>query len=141
MSVAIPNIHMPAGPIIVFDGACVLCSANAQFVLRFDNARIFKLAAMQGPIGRALFEKFGIDPSDPDTIIVADGDQVWRNSDAVLAIYGGLGWPWRAFTVFKLIPRCLRDAIYRVIATNRYRIFGKRDTCWVPTAKDRDRVL
>jgi predicted DCC family thiol-disulfide oxidoreductase YuxK len=96
---------------------------------------------MQGDVGSALFERFGVDPGDPDTIIVVDGDQVWRNSDAVLAIYSGLGWPWRVMGVFKLVPRFLRDPIYRFVATNRYRIFGKRETCWLPTPEQASRVL
>jgi predicted DCC family thiol-disulfide oxidoreductase YuxK len=130
-----------SGPIIVFDAMCVLCSANAQFVLAHDKAGRFRLASMQGEVGAGLFTRFGIDPSDPDTIIVADGDSVWRNSDAVLAIYSGLGWPWRAAEIFKLVPRFIRDPIYRLIATNRYRIFGKRDTCWLPNPEQARRVL
>jgi predicted DCC family thiol-disulfide oxidoreductase YuxK len=129
------------GPIIVFDGMCVLCSANAQFVLAHDKAGKFRLAAMQGAMGSALFARFGIDPNDPDTIIVVEGDRALRDSDAVLAIATGLGWPWRAAGVFKLIPRFIRDPIYRLIAANRYRIFGKRDTCWLPTPDQAKRVL
>lgn len=130
-----------SGPIVVFDAMCVLCSANAQFVLANDKVGRFRLASMQGDVGAALFTRFGIDPTDPDTIIVVDGDTVWRNSDAVLAIYSGLGWPWRAAAIFKLVPRFIRNPIYRFIATNRYRIFGKRETCWLPNPEQARRVL
>ena len=130
-----------AGPIIVFDAMCVLCSANAQFILSHDKSGKFRLASMQGAVGTALFDKFGIDPNDPDTIIVVDGDKVWRNSDAVLAIYSGLGWPWRIAKIFTIVPRWLRDPIYRLIATNRYKIFGKRETCWLPSPEQAKRVL
>lgn len=82
-------------PIILFDAECVLCSANAQFILHYDRACHFRLAAMQGEVGAALFRRHGIDPADPDTIIVVDGDHALRDSDAVIAIYAGLGWPWR----------------------------------------------
>lgn len=129
------------GPIIVFDALCVLCSANAQFILAHDKKGHFRLASMQGEVGTRLFERFDVDPADPDTIIVVDGDKVWRNSDAVLTIYSGLGWPWRVFGVFKLVPRFIRDPVYRLIATNRYRIFGKRETCWLPTPQQAGRVL
>lgn len=129
------------GPIIVFDAMCVLCSANAQFVLRHDRQRYFRLASMQGEIGTALYAKFGIDPTDPDTMVVVTGDTALRDSDAVLSIYAGLGWSWRALTVFKLVPSTLRDPLYRWIARNRYRIFGTRETCWLPTPEQRDRVL
>jgi predicted DCC family thiol-disulfide oxidoreductase YuxK len=135
------TILQNTGPIIVFDGMCVLCSANAQFVLRYDKLGKFRLAAMQGPVGSTLFERFGIDPNDPNTIIVADGDKVWRNSDAVLQIYAGLGWPWRIASIFKIVPNWLRDPVYRLVATNRYRVFGKRDTCWLPSPEQASRVL
>ncbi len=127
--------------IIVFDALCVLCSANAQFVLRFDREGVFCLASMQGAVGTELYRRFGIDPSNPDTLIVCHGDKVLRNSDAVLGIWHGLGWPWRALTIFKHVPRAMRDPVYRWIARNRYRIFGKRETCWVPTPEQRARVL
>lgn len=130
-----------SGPIIVFDALCVLCSANAQFVLAHDKAGSFKLASMQGPVGAALFKRFGVNPTDPDTIIVVDGDIVWRNSDAVLAIYSRLGWPWRVLGLLKIVPRFIRDPIYRLIATNRYRIFGKRETCWLPSPEHKGRVV
>jgi predicted DCC family thiol-disulfide oxidoreductase YuxK len=129
------------GPIIVFDGYCVLCSANAQFVLRHDHERRFRLASMQGKVGAGLYRRFGIDPSSPDTIIVVEGDRALRESDAILAIYRGLGWPWKVIGVLGLVPRFLRDPAYRLIARNRYRIFGRRDACWLPSAEHSDRIL
>jgi predicted DCC family thiol-disulfide oxidoreductase YuxK len=128
-------------PVILFDAQCVLCSANAQFVLRHDKARRFRLAAMQGDVGAALFRRHGIDPANPDTIIVVEGETALRDSDAVLAIYAGLGWPWRIAGALRLIPRWLRDPPYRWIARNRYRLFGRRDICWVPTPDLADRLL
>jgi predicted DCC family thiol-disulfide oxidoreductase YuxK len=128
-------------PVILFDAQCVLCSANAQFVLRHDKARRFRLAAMQGEFGAALFRRNGIDPANPDTIIVVEGETALRDSDAVLAIYAGLGWPWRIAGALRLIPRWLRDPPYRWIARNRYRLFGRRDICWVPTHDLADRLL
>lgn len=129
------------GPIIVFDAVCVLCCANARFVLRHDRAGVFRLASTQGEVGATLYQSFGIDPHHPDTLIVVDGDQALRNSDAVLAIYGGLGWPWRAALLFKLLPRLLRDPLYRWVARNRYRIFGKRESCWMPGPEHEGRIL
>ncbi len=83
----------------------------------------------------------GLDPNDPDTIIVVDGERVPRNSDAVLHIYKWLGWPWRALGAAAIVPRGLRDPVYRLVARNRYRWFGKLDQCWVPDAADRERLL
>lgn len=128
-------------PIILFDAECVLCSANAQFVLHHDRARRFRLAAMQGAVGTALFRRHDLDPADPDTIIVVDGDNALRDSDAVIAIYAGLGWPWRVAGAARAVPRSVRDPIYRWVARHRYRLFGKRATCWLPSAEHADRVL
>jgi predicted DCC family thiol-disulfide oxidoreductase YuxK len=130
-----------AGPIIVFDAECILCSANAQFVLRHDHARRFRLASMQKETGAALYRRFGIDPANPESLIVVEGDHLLKDSDAVLAIYAGLGWPWKAASLLRLIPRALRDPAYRWLARNRYRLFGRRETCWVPSPRDADRVL
>jgi len=130
-----------SGPIVLFDAECVLCSANAQFMLKFDRSRQFRLASMQGEVGAALFRAHGIDPTDPDTILLVDGDRVLTNSDAVLAIYTGLGWPWRIAGLARVIPRPIRDTAYRWVARNRYRIFGRRETCWVPRPEDAGRFL
>lgn len=130
-----------ACPIILFDAECILCSANAQFVLSHDRKKRFRLASMQGDVGAALYRRFGIDPTNPDSIIVVDGEHMLRDSDAVLAIYAGLGWPWKAVSIFRLIPRFIRDPLYLLIARNRYRLFGKRDSCWLPSPEYRDRLL
>jgi predicted DCC family thiol-disulfide oxidoreductase YuxK len=133
---------IPAGgPIILFDAECILCSANAQFVLSHDGKKRFRLASMQGEVGSALYRRFGIDPGNPDSIIVVDGERMLRDSDAVLSIYAGLGWPWKVMSVFRLVPRFIRDPLYLLLARNRYRLFGKRDSCWLPSAEYRDRLL
>ncbi len=128
-------------PIIVFDAECLLCSANAQFVLDHDRRGRFLLVSMQGEAGSALYRRFGIDPADPDTLIVVEGDRLRRDSDAILAIWAGLGWPWRAGAIFRLVPRVPRDSVYRWVARHRYRLFGRRDTCWLPDPAFRDRLL
>jgi len=128
-------------PIIVFDAMCVLCSGNAQFVLRHDRAGRFLLASMQSEAGAALYRAHGIDPADPDTLILVEDDKALRDSDAILAIWRGLGWPWRAAGAFGLVPRVLRDPVYRWVARHRYRLFGRRATCWVPDAAQRSRIL
>ena len=128
-------------PIIVFDAECVLCSANAQFVLKHDRRGHFRLAAQQSEAGSALYRRFGIDPADPETLIVVNGSEAARYSDAVFAIARGLGWPWRAACALRAVPRFVRDPIYRLVARNRYRLFGKRETCWMPSPEQRGRLL
>ncbi len=128
-------------PVIVFDAECVLCSANARLVMRRDRKRHFRLASMQGAKGADLLRANGVDPADPDTLIVVDDNQVLRNSDAVLHIYSRLAWPWPMLGLLRIVPRPLRDALYLRLARNRYRWFGRRQTCWVPGPADRDRLL
>lgn len=128
-------------PIILFDGVCLLCTANARFVLRHDRHGRFRLASVQSTAGRDLCARFGVDPDNPETMLVIEGDRARRNSDAVLAIAEGLGWPWRAAGALRAIPRGWRDAIYGRIARNRYRLFGKRETCWVPNPEQKERIL
>jgi predicted DCC family thiol-disulfide oxidoreductase YuxK len=128
-------------PVIVFDAMCVLCSRHAQFVLRHDRAGHFLLASMQSEAGAAIYSSCGIDPTDPDTVILVEGGRALRDSDAILAIWRGLGWPWRITGAFRIVPRALRDPVYRWVARHRYRLFGRRETCWVPSAAQRGRIL
>lgn len=130
-----------AHPIIVFDAECVLCSANAQFILTNDRSGHFRLASMQGEAGAALYRAFGIDPANPETLIVVTDGRALRNSDALLAIWSGLGWPWRALAALRIVPRFVRDPACRFVARNRYRLFGKRDSCWLPAPEYANRIL
>lgn len=127
--------------IVVFDAECILCSSNAQFILKHDHQHQFLLAPMQGDYGSALYRKYDIDPTNPETLIVVQDDKLLRNSDAVLAIYAGLGWPWKIAAIAKVLPKFLRDPVYLLIARNRYRLFGKRNTCWLPAPEFQDRML
>ena len=129
------------GAIIVFDAMCVLCSANAAFVLRHDRRGRFRLASMQGDIGAALYRQFGIDPTNPESLIVVEGERALRDSDAVLAIWAGLDRPWNRLAAFRIVPRWLRDPVYRWVARHRYRLFGRRSTCWIPTTEQARRIL
>jgi predicted DCC family thiol-disulfide oxidoreductase YuxK len=128
-------------PLIVFDGECVLCSANARFVLKRDRRRRFRLTAAQSPLGQALYRHLGLSTTDYETMLLIENGRVRRNSDGVLAIAEGLGWPWRAAGMARILPAPLRDRLYRLVARHRYKLFSKRRTCWVPTPKHRDRVL
>ena len=128
-------------PIILFDAECVLCSVNAQFVLRHDAAGYFRLASMQGDVGAEIYRRHGMDPKNPASLLVVEGERVRQDSDAILSIYEALGLPWRLLTILRIIPAFLRDPVYRFAARNRYRWFGKREQCWVAPPEYRDRLL
>jgi predicted DCC family thiol-disulfide oxidoreductase YuxK len=127
--------------IILFDGHCVLCSANARFVLRHDRRRHFRLAAAQSEAGLALQARHGLNRDALETIAVVEDGRALTQSDAVIAIAAGLGWPWRAAAAARLVPHFVRDPLYRWVARNRYRWFGRREACWRPDPADADRML
>ena len=135
------DVILAKGSIVLFDAECVLCSANAQFILNHDEAERFYLASMQGPVGARLFRQYGLDPTDPSSILLIEEGKARKDSDAVIAIYEGLGLPWRLISLFRIIPAFVRDPIYLLVARNRYRLFGKRETCWLPAERYRARML
>jgi len=131
----------PSAPIVLFDGVCNLCNRSVQTILRHDRQARFRFASLQSPVGERLRVELGIDREKVDSVILVEGGRWYKESDAALRIARGLGGPWKALEIFRLIPRPLRDAAYRLIARNRYRWFGKRETCWLPTPELRGRFL
>lgn len=129
------------GPIVLFDAECVLCSANAQFILERDREAQFRLASTQSEIGQSLYRRHGMDPNDPVSLLVVEGGRIRKDSDAVISIYERLGFPWKLARGFRVVPAPLRDLVYRFIARNRYRLFGRRDNCWLAPDRYRDRIL
>ena len=128
-------------PIIIFDGHCVLCSKWAQFVIRHDRNKKFKLLAAQSPLGHALYAHYGLDPVDYQTnILIADGI-AWFESESSIRMLEGLGAPWSWFAVTRILPRFVRDSAYALVARNRFRLFGRRETCFAPTPDIEDRFL
>ena len=128
-------------PVLVFDGVCVLCSRWVRFVLRHDRRQRVRFAAMQSVSGRALLSAHGLDPDDPTSFLLLEGGRAYQQTDAILRLLAGLGGAWRATAVLRLLPAPLRDALYRTVARNRYRWFGRNDTCLVPPADARQRFL
>ena len=130
----------PDDDVILYDGVCIFCSRWVRFVIARDTARRFRFTPIQSDYGTRLAKAFGIDPDDPDTNAVVHGGVAWMKSDAALTVLSHLpGWSWtRALFA---VPKPLRDAVYSVVARNRYKIFGKYETCFVPDADMRERVL
>ena len=127
--------------VIVFDGVCVLCNGWVRFLLRHDRKRKYRFAAMQGPSGRALLLRHGLDPHDPVSFLLVDEGKAWQDTDAILRVLGGLGGAWRALWLAGAVPRPLRNGLYRWLARNRYRWFGQRDECMLAPAGSEDRFL
>lgn len=130
-----------ADAVIVFDGVCALCSRWVWFLLRFDTRGRYRFAAMQGTQGRALLEAHGLDPEDPLSFLLLEQGRAWTDTDAILRVLTGLGGAWRLVRVLRWLPRGLRDRAYRALARNRYRWFGRHDTCFLPTPAQAARFL
>ncbi|MFA6155732.1 thiol-disulfide oxidoreductase DCC family protein [Mesorhizobium sp.] len=128
-------------PLIVFDGVCVLCSGFVRMVIRLDRHRRFRFATAQSPLGDALFKKHGLRTDSYETNLVLVGGVAFTQLDGFVAVMSELGWPWRAAMLLLLLPRPLRDWLYRRIAENRYALFGRKDSCALPSAELRQRFL
>jgi predicted DCC family thiol-disulfide oxidoreductase YuxK len=127
-------------PIVFFDGVCGLCNRFVDFVLPRDRREVFRFAPLQGETARRLIDRADIDSLK--SILLCDGRGVHRQSTAVVRILYRLGGVWKVIAVaLWLIPRPIRDLGYKLIARSRYRLFGKREACRLPTPDERRRFL
>lgn len=141
------------GPVVLFDGVCNLCNAAVQFMIDRDKDSALRFAPIQSDVAKELLEgSMGAEGAkkirdgatgngDPDTIVFVNGKDAWTHSSAALRIAQRLSFPWSWLIVGLIVPRPLRDLVYRFIAKNRYRWFGKSDTCRIPTPELRARFL
>jgi predicted DCC family thiol-disulfide oxidoreductase YuxK len=128
-------------PIFTFDAHCVFCSRWVELVLRYDRAGRYRLLSAQSVIGRALYVHYGLDPENYETnILLIDGVALIK-AEGSIRLAMGLGVPWSLAGVLRVLPRRLADTLYDWVARNRFRISGRRETCYLPRAVDRDRFI
>lgn len=132
---------MQEKPLILFDGVCNLCSGAVQFVLKRDPGNIFQFASLQGETGRALLLERGRASDALSSIILLDNGKIHTRSTAALRIARRLSGAWPLLYAFIVIPPFIRDAVYDLIARNRYKWFGKKQECWIPGPQWKDRFL
>jgi predicted DCC family thiol-disulfide oxidoreductase YuxK len=136
-----------AGPILFYDGVCGLCNTLVQFLLKHDKRRQLRFASLQSDFAEKVLRRHGFDPKDLDTLHVVENyeqpdERMLQRSDAVLRAARELGGHWSVLAaVAKIVPRPLRDIAYRFVAQNRYRVFGKYETCMLPDPDQRSRFL
>ena len=136
-----------ANPIILYDGVCGLCNSLVQFLLKHDKDGRLRFASLQSDFAEKVLRRHGFDAKDLDTLHVVENydqpnERVLQRSDAILRAGRELGGFWTASSsVARIVPRPLRDLVYRFVATNRYRVFGKYDTCMLPDPTQRSRFL
>ena len=131
--------------LVLYDGVCGLCNAATQFILARDRRGVFDFASLQSATGRQWLERFARDPDTLDTFAIVTNYRttpaiVDKSSAAFLAARE-LGAPWSWTTVFTVLPRAIRDRVYDIVARNRYRWFGRYDTCLIPTPDQRARFI
>lgn len=127
--------------IVVFDAQCLLCNGWVRFLLRHDGVGRFRFASMQGHTGQGLLASAGLPVDGLQTLLLVDGDRSWQHTAAILRVLHQLGWPWRLAWAAWLVPAPLRNALYRWVARNRYRIWGRSDVCMVPAPETAARFL
>jgi predicted DCC family thiol-disulfide oxidoreductase YuxK len=130
-----------AQPIIVFDGHCGFCSAWVQFVLKHDVAKKYRFVAGQSQLGRALYEHYLLDPENFETNILIEGGRAYFKADGSIRMFVGLGAPWSWVRLLRMIPNRLLEPAYEMVARNRMRLLGRRDVCFIPSPRFKDRFL
>lgn len=128
-------------PIVLFDGVCNFCNASVNFILQRDPKGVFRFAPLQSGTAKPFLEKYRLPKDDLNTMVLVEGDKVYTRSTAGLRIARRLRWPWPILSVFLVVPSLLRDFVYKIIAKNRYRWFGKKDACMIPAPEWKARFL
>jgi predicted DCC family thiol-disulfide oxidoreductase YuxK len=128
-------------PIIVFDGYCVMCSGWANFVLKHDKAAAYRLMSAQSLYERAIYLHYGMDVENYETNLLINKGMVWVKSEGSIQMAVGLGIPWRLAAITRVLPLKVRDRLYYWVAKNRFKWFGRRDTCYLPSAEFKDRFI
>lgn len=131
----------PEDKVILFDGVCNLCAAWTQFVLKYDSEKRFKLCSLQSEAGQDLLRHFGYRTDDFDTMLYVEGQRAYDQGDAFLRIISQFPLPWKMLGLARIFPRFFRNWIYQRVASNRYALFGKADTCMMPTPANQARFL
>jgi predicted DCC family thiol-disulfide oxidoreductase YuxK len=136
-----------SNPIVFYDGVCGLCNRLVQFLLKHDKAGRLRFASLQSEFAEKVLRRHSIDPKDLDTLHLVENyeapdERVLQRSDAILRAGRELGGFWTACSALgRIVPRGLRDVVYRLVARNRYRMFGKYETCLLPDPDQRGRFL
>jgi predicted DCC family thiol-disulfide oxidoreductase YuxK len=132
----------PNKKIILFDGVCNLCDSVVQFVIEYDKNDVFRFVALQSEIGQEILKHIGIDPKNIDSVILYEPGIAYNyKSTAAIEIAKSLGGFWHLGTIFRIIPTGIKNQLYDYIAKNRYKWYGKKETCWIPTKELKSKFL
>jgi predicted DCC family thiol-disulfide oxidoreductase YuxK len=127
--------------VILFDGVCNFCNGAINFVLKQDKKAVFRFAPLQSEAGQKLLQEYKLSTAEFDSFVLIDNGKVYKKSAASLQVMNKLPWYWKELQLLRIIPVAFRDAIYDFIARNRYKWFGKKEQCMIPTPEMRKRFL
>jgi predicted DCC family thiol-disulfide oxidoreductase YuxK len=127
--------------VIFFDGVCNLCNGAIQFIIKRDKQETFRFSALQSNYAKEILPNYFSTTKQTDSIILLQNGKIYQQSTAALKIARRLSGLWPAVYIFIIVPKFIRDAVYHYIAKNRYRWFGKQESCWVPTPELKDKFL
>ncbi len=128
-------------PILFFDGHCNLCNGAVQTILLNDRRGLLRFASLQSPLAAELLLPRGVDPAALDSLVLYENDRVYTHSEGALRAARLMGGPFAVLYYLRVVPRFLRDAVYNLIGRNRYRWFGKRESCILPRPEWKTRFL
>lgn len=117
---------------MLFDGVCNICNRSVQFIIKRDKKNVFRFASLQGKTGQALLQKFNKPASQFNSFILVEDDRIYTHSTGALRMTRHLGGAWPLLYAFIIVPPFIRNAVYNLIARNRYRWFGRTESCWLP---------
>jgi predicted DCC family thiol-disulfide oxidoreductase YuxK len=127
--------------VILFDGVCNMCNGFVNFVIKRDKKNLYKFASLQSVYGRGLLAHYGYNTLEYETMFLYDGKNIQTRSDAVMTVVSSLGGLWKLCAIYKIVPRFIRNGMYDFMARRRYRIFGRSETCMVPTPEVKSRFV
>jgi predicted DCC family thiol-disulfide oxidoreductase YuxK len=128
-------------PVVLFDGVCNYCNGMVNFVIRQDKKKQFLFTPLQSEAGKRILQANNLTGQARDSFIIYDKGKIYQRSTAALKLYNKLPWYWKWTQAFWIVPKFLRDAIYDLIARNRYKWFGKKDECMIPSPEVKERFL
>lgn len=132
---------MSNNPVLLFDGVCNLCNDSVQWVIKHDKKAVFQFAALQSEAGKALLRQYNLPVDELNTVVLIDKGKAFTRSDVPLRIAQKLGGWWALATLMFPVPKFARDWVYNWVAKNRYRWFGQKEECMIPTPELRQRFL
>ena len=140
----LPSVRPGAGApgaLVIFDGVCNLCVGSVKFILRHEAGPELRFAPLQSATGARSIRELGFDPADARTFVLVEGDRAFVRSAAAIRVARYLRWPGRLLAVAWIGPRPVRDWAYDLVAANRYRWFGRTESCMVPTPELKRRFI